>query len=332
MVRQTNDRPIEFLLFRDLPYRKRLLLVALSLFVGILAQYSLCLWLGAVGAIIGGPLVLFAALLSVARGCKLQITPVRTGEWSTVTVEQFTRILDLAEKTKKWARSAFSIAGPQSCVTCVIVLIFLMLFLGGGPLILKLALAYPVVGLVVLDVLIFLIAIWGTGRLSAEYPKDLVLKTETLMNLLNYQRDNPLPDVALEPMLEIGAKKGKSAPSDVRLMAKLKSAPKEFIGVQVQCSLNSVQGTQYPYVYCVILGFKGFKLRESFESLPKGLQDRLKEDICEFKTDKDVEILVVRQHADKSGGWHTKPRDQVRLYTHSLDVARAMAAVRNRSG
>lgn len=328
MAKQTDDRP-DFIILPTLPYRIRLAFIAVTLFAGILAQYFLGCAVGLHGVIGGSLFVLFAAVLSVARGCELRVGRVRGGEWHTVTTEEFKRILELGEKTRRWTRSFLSTGSCSTgCIAPVIFLFIGFLYVGWGKFLPEMASAHPVVTMFVLDGLIFVFVIWFTGGRSAEYPEDLILKTETLINLLDYQRAHPLPDVVLEPMLELGAKKGKAVPADVRLMAKLKNAPKDFLGVQVQCSLNSVQGRQYPYVYCVILGFTSFKLREAFESLPAALQARLLEDVCEFKTDKDVDILVVRQRADERGGWHTKPRDQIRLYTHSLDVARAMVARR----
>ena len=50
-------------------------------------------------------------------------------------------------------------------------------------------------------------------------------------------------------------------PVDARLM--LRPAREDatgFLGVQVQVALNNVQGTDYPYLYAVVLGKDAFRL------------------------------------------------------------------------
>ena len=87
-------------------------------------------------------------------------------------------------------------------------------------------------------------------------------------------------------------------PVDARLMLR----PKEddgsgLIGVQVQVCLNNVKGKDYPYLYCVVLAKPGFRFREAKTPLT-----------TERGSEGEVIFLVVRQHADRRGGWHTGER------------------------
>ncbi len=79
-----------------------------------------------------------------------------------------------------------------------------------------------------------------------------------------------------------------------------------FIGVQVQVAMNNVQGTDYPYLYCVVLGKEGFDLprsRRRRHRRPGGTVEM----VTERGRGDDASFLVIRQHADKAGGWHTEP-------------------------
>ena len=84
----------------------------------------------------------------------------------------------------------------------------------------------------------------------------------------------------------------------------------DLSSVQVQVALNNVQGTDYPYLYCVVLGKQGFRLP------PRGRRHRGHLDLVYERGDGEgVSFLVIRQHADKAGGWHTEPE-------HISEIAR----------
>jgi hypothetical protein len=85
--------------------------------------------------------------------------------------------------------------------------------------------------------------------------------------------------------------------------------------------MNNVQGRDYPYLYAVILGKGEFRLPEGpkRQTSVKGGVDL----VCERGQGEGVRYLVVRQHADNSGGWHTEP-DHIRAI-----VATALAKARS---
>ena len=67
--------------------------------------------------------------------------------------------------------------------------------------------------------------------------------------------------------------------------------------------MNNVQGRDYPYLYCVVLGKDGFRL-----SRPRGRRQLPDGRRIVFETGRGdgAVYLVVRQHADRQGGWHTE--------------------------
>jgi hypothetical protein len=66
-------------------------------------------------------------------------------------------------------------------------------------------------------------------------------------------------------------------------------------------SINNVQGKDYPYLYAVVLGKGPFRLPGKAGRRRAGGVDLVRE----FGEKEGVRFLVIRQHADNSGGWHT---------------------------
>jgi hypothetical protein len=75
-----------------------------------------------------------------------------------------------------------------------------------------------------------------------------------------------------------------------------------FLGVQVQVAMNNVKGTDYPYLYAVVLGKGAFELPGKAGRRRVGGVDL----VSEFGQKEGVHFNVIRQHADKGGGWHTE--------------------------
>lgn len=107
-----------------------------------------------------------------------------------------------------------------------------------------------------------------------------------------------------EYQLELAKGEKGEVPTDLKLMIKPPDAPKEFLGVQAQVAIN--RGG--PYLYFVVI------TRPSLPIVQPPAGDR---DVVERKTDKDVNILVIRQFANKHGGYQTSASQINRL----LDLA-----------
>lgn len=116
-------------------------------------------------------------------------------------------------------------------------------------------------------------------------------------------------------------------PTDIKLLLKPPDCPPEFLGIQGQVSKNQGQ----PYVYFVIItkttlpivkpragDLKKGDLGSSFVNLFTSLLFPKNPDVIEPKTDKEVNILVIRQYADKTGGYITTEADQERLLQLAL--------------
>ena len=62
------------------------------------------------------------------------------------------------------------------------------------------------------------------------------------------------------PLLALREGRRGHYPVDARLMARpAREDASGFLGVQVQVAMNSVKGTDYPYLYAVVLGKGAFR-------------------------------------------------------------------------
>ena len=107
-------------------------------------------------------------------------------------------------------------------------------------------------------------------------------------------------------------------PVDARLMLRpSKEDESGFLGVQVQVAMNNVRGTDYPYLYAVVLGKGAFKLPDLQRRTADGVDL-----VFEQGEGDGVRYLVVRQHADTTGGWHTEPHHIAGIVAQALELAR----------
>jgi len=98
-------------------------------------------------------------------------------------------------------------------------------------------------------------------------------------------------------------------------------APASFLGVQVQVSINSVQGRSFPYAYAVIVA------RPEFGGWNRpGVLEAPSRIVVERKKEGDVLIAVVRQQTTKQSGYHTDLRAARRLLDFTLCELRKMLA------
>jgi len=188
-----------------------------------------------------------------------------------------------------------------------------------------------------LDAVAVLLPHWFTG--VREYLKQdkLIIKISLLERMMG-ELSAP-SDAQVFPMLALAETAGgKQVPEDARLLVKIVGAPQEFYGMQVQVSVNTVQGKDYPYLYCVLIGKAGAKLLRGYEEfLPAtdtsflgsissflGLGGGQAKLVCEPDSRDDVDILVVRQEALRNTGFSTGPAAAAYIVNTCLNIARGL--------
>jgi hypothetical protein len=155
---------------------------------------------------------------------------------------------------------------------------------------------------------------WVTGIRRFYHRTELMIRVRALQNILDRLNAPGTRGVTAGPMLELQKTETGDIPQDAKLMVRLNDAPDDFIGIQVQVSLNDVQGTKYPYLYCVILAKPQFGLRKwSMQPGNPALH-------AEYSKTAEVELIVVRQRTTKTSGYHTNEAAQNRVFDAALGI------------
>ena len=314
---------------RGLRGSMRVGVVGALLAAGVVVQLVWC------RPILGGVFVLVGSALTWLKGVQIKPPRPRKREWREVTEEQFLAIEEHARQVARWARHWLNIqSGPGGCCFVVALVVgagvgWLLYGLRGGS-----SAAGPfapdraaVLWLVwAIDYALLVIALWISGRRSAWTPKDLALRVDCLIPIMGLARQNAML-FEVRPMLELGQYADADRPPvpyNARLMIRLKKAEDWFMGVQVQVSINKVQNTLYPYLYCVLLAKKGHELFERVQADGvRGLAPA--NTTIEHQEEKDVDVVVVRQHTTRTSGYHTKASVRYALVQAGLGMALAVA-------
>jgi len=243
-------------------------------------------------------------------------TPAHEDVWAPVEDDWLARVEALEERGARWDVTPWDVSNKIGCLALVALLgaIFTGLFvttaaLGGGT-------AFRLGAAAVL----LFVPLWFNGIRTTWNPSELRKKGQALAVAREAAAKPAGSDFDFVPMLALREGRRGKYPVDARLMLRpTKDDATGFLGVQVQVSLNSVQGTDYPYLYCVILGKDPFPLPSTEKRQVRNGVDI----VFERGSGKGVRYLVVRQHADKSGGWHTEDVHIRGLVAVAMDLARS---------
>lgn len=300
----------------------------------------------------GWVFVFGAALLAAVRGQNNEPSWTGPGEWQNVTMDELKQVEELADKGRK-ALGEAGVFNPTSITGCTmgclllvgIGLVTAMLAVVADQGISEATVLLPVIHggsvalLFAVDALTMLAPIWLFGRVSAWEPPNLRPRIRQLTGIYEMLSSNS--NLTFQPSLMVRETEGGSAPVDCRLMVGLRDASPDFMGIQVQTSLNSVQGKTYPYTYCVLIARPAFGLIGKAEKLietppSSGFATGLFSDSNEKKEAKfaryqgalveldregDVEIAVVRQNT-KGSGYHTTPQQAATVFWAAFALAR----------
>jgi len=296
-----------------LSYHTRLALVLGLWAAGLLVQAALgWYWPGAI--------VIFAGTIAaLTHGYSNEPNRTPSGEkcWENVTLDQFKRIQELDAESLQWDRSAWiDVTNRSGCLLALGLVLIVAVATG----ILRNMFSTQLAALCLMDSAAFLAPFWLTGIRHLYHRPELMIRVAALQNILDRLA---LPDargMMAAPMLELQKTNAGDIPQDVKLMVRFDDAPDDFMGIQVQVSLNNVQGTKYPYLYCVILAKRGFGLKEwDYSARSSRWQTEI---IVEPDRNPDVDLLVVRQKTSKNSGYHTNPAAQRRVFDAAVQIIR----------
>jgi hypothetical protein len=242
-------------------------------------------------------------------------TPEHEDVWAPVEDDWLERVAALEQRGERWDTTPWDISNGIGFLSLVGVLLLLaVVALTVGTVFGPDALAR----LAVAAALLF-VPLWINGMRTTWNPSELRKKGEALAVARATLQEVGGKDFDLVPLLALREGRHGHYPVDARLMARpAREDGSGFLGVQVQVTLNNVQGTDYPYLYAVILGKDAFR----FPVGPDRSRERGVSLVLEDGRSGGVRYRVVRQYADRNGGWHTRPDDVRGIVATAVEKAR----------
>jgi hypothetical protein len=313
---------IHFHLAKRLPYNVRMALALGMIASGFVVQLIFLmspLWWAGLAVVLGGVSML------LPKGFDNSVDRRRPrNEWRPARREQIERIIEISEKQKRWDHDAVDISNGLGLLTLIGLAILLGIALFATARITPWAL--PATGRLLLgNAAVMLLPFWLTGIRSILKNDKLVIKARLLLKIEDTHKSMMQPGEDFQYQMQTAeAKRGAGeTPYDVKALLLFNNAPPDFLGLQMQVAINSVQGRDYPYFYCVLVA------RPEFGGLDRRDLDVPSRDLTiESKREGDVDILVIRQRTKKNSGYHTKANAAVLLFGYALEQARRLITSR----
>lgn len=308
LVLNAGERGIVvFKVWKSLPYGIRLALSFGLILSGFLLQLTL-------DQLVAGGVALFLGnLLLLVRGYDNRVDFGRfdpAADWEAVTPDKLEELVQFDKKIRDWDRSAVDITNALG--GCMFVLVV-------GTLVAGTVLCYGLTQVLFIDALVLLVPHWVTGVRSILTLPNLMVKVQTLVDLLR-GTSAALQDHKVDALVLLKGKGDTKLPDDVKIRVGIKDAHADFLGLYGQVVINMVQGTSYPYFYVVLVARKGFGLHPAFErySPPEEM-------IKEWKVQDDVEVIVLRQYTTSTSGYHTDDATARDILAEGLQLAQRVA-------
>ncbi|MBP7176397.1 MAG: hypothetical protein KBA53_09360 [Thermoclostridium sp.] len=302
---------VRFHLFKKLPYTTRMIIYLTLLVIGFVLQLVFL-------RVMPGAIALFiAVLLTLVRGynSKVDLNAYRANSsWTQVNLEKLREVDEFNQKLTKWDKDGLDISngtGFLLFLLFIIALFFASMFLR------FLDVSESVRNIFVVDALILILPIWFNGMRKIKKQELLCMKTNLVTNMEGFFQTIRRDGEHFKPALMLAKDKtDKSIPTDCRFTISFDGMPADFYGIQAQINLNDVQGTYYPYFYCVLAAKKGFGLERISKMVPVP-----KSIILKYEID-DAEVIVIRQYTTKTSGYHTKFNSCKAILDRALFAAR----------
>jgi hypothetical protein len=241
-------------------------------------------------------------------------TPQHEDLWAPVEDDWLAKVTELEKRGERWDTTPWDITNVIGCLTFVVLIAVLV----AGTFVVSPWLDGEAIFRLLIGGAVVLLPLWLNGIRTTWNPSELRRKgdalavaRETAVALAKGEFDC-VPTLALRE-----GRRGKY-PVDARLMLRpAREDESGFLGVQVQVAMNNVRGTDYPYLYAVVLGKGAFELPDVHRRTAEGVDL-----VFEKGEGEGVRYLVVRQHADTKGGWHTEPHHIAGIVAQALELGR----------
>jgi hypothetical protein len=236
-------------------------------------------------------------------------------KWKTVPIAKIQEIEQLRKRSKKWDRDVLDISNPLGCFT--------LFFLCGLLFFIAIAMGewvddWSITVILVIDTLIILVPLWLSGMKFILKQPNLAIRVKIILKLHEVFEGFKHKGEDFRPALKLArGKEDKTVPVDARFTVAFPDSPEGFYGLQAQININVVQGSSFPYFYCVLAAKPGFGMFPYKEKIKLG--DKI---ICEYQKDTGAEVLVIRQKTTKKSGYQTKDRKCAEILEVALEGGR----------
>lgn len=291
---------LQFYVLPSLDYPTRLAVAGALILTGLAIQLLWPWTEPTIVLIVTAPLLLAGNLFLLVRGYSLAPADrSRSGQWEKTTRDRFHQVLELERKIRSWDETFVDV----TCVTGALSLALLVAAVFAVFWILDASEATSPWSVVFfIDAAVLLLPHWITGTRRGWRPVALRQQIESLEVALKVIEHYSVPPCQIQPMFELIGSDEKRTPIAARVFIRFPEGPEDFLGLQLQVSVNEVQGTHYPYLYAVLIARPEFGLLDdhldSISRIGKTLT-------IESKRDDDVHVIVLRQPTTKNSGYHT---------------------------
>lgn len=306
---------VRFYWAKDLPYKTRISLFFSLLIIGLALQIATLLpWFGL-------PFLIAASVLMAVKGYDSRVrlkAYTKDAQWTQVPITKFVELEDFRKRHQRWDRDLLDISNWLGCFA------FIGFICAGGLLSLLLGFIARDKGVALIlatDWVVVVVPFWFTGLRSILKHANLEIRIKLVLTLYDYFIKIKEDPDEFVPQLMLGkGKDNKTVPVDARFLVRFVGMPEAFYGLQAQINLNVVQGTSYPYFYCVLVAKPGFGLG----SYKKTVTTTSKI-ICEYQTDANAEVLIIRQKTTKTSGYHTNKKQCEEILKSALIAGRLIS-------
>lgn len=305
---------VRFHVLKKLNYTNRIMLYLLLLFSGFINQiFTLKVWPGAL-------FLIFATIITMVRGYDSRIrlkSFALNSRWVQVEMDQIRRIEELHKKITRWDTDILDISNFAGFLMFILTfagMLFVSWVANSGFSLRQTGIIFTA------DTIILLLPLWFNGirrilkQGNLQIKIDIIKQMEAYFQAVKKDGENFSPSLLLAK-----GREGKSVPTDCRFHIAFDGMPSDFYGIMAQINLNIVQGTSYPYFYCVIAAKPGFGLSPHAIRMfkPKGIT-------IEYDEDNNAEVIVIRQYTTQTSGYHTKINDCRKILDKALFEARTI--------
>lgn len=253
--------------------------------------------------LVSAPLLFAGNLFLLARGFNLAPKGLLVGgEWEKTTREQFRQAMLKDGQVRRWDENAVDIScklGGFLFLLLIAAIAVTTLMIGGSG-----RAGQHFAPLFAADALLLFLPHWFTGIRRGWRPivlREVIRSLETALSTIDEYEE---PTCQIQPMFKVAGTGERKTPNDARVFIRFPDASEEFLGLQIQVSLNDVQGTKYPYLYVVLVAKKEFGLLDHVDTVLRHARGIT----VESDREEDVDVIVIRRPTTKTSGYHTKPK------------------------